>query len=37
MSSENKRVVYVLVCLIVLLLWITQGSFEAIESPYTGF
>ena len=36
-SLTGRRVVYVLCCVVVLLLWFKLGIFEAIEAPYVGF
>jgi hypothetical protein len=36
-TPSARRILYVLICAIVLVLWIRLGIFEAIEAPYVGF
>lgn len=37
MTPLTRRVLYVLICALMLFLWIQVGNFEAIEAPYVGF
>jgi hypothetical protein len=37
MSIDLRRLAYIAVCAIVLLLWIWFGHFDSIEAPYVGF
>jgi len=37
MTPSARRRRYILMCVIVLVLWIWLGNFEAIEAPYVRF
>lgn len=37
MHTRLRRILYVVVCVVVLTLWIEFGRFEAIELPYVEF
>ncbi len=37
MKSSFRRRVYLLVCMLVLVLWLRLGGFDAIEAPYVRF
>ena len=34
---ERKRLIYILSCCTVLVLWLIFGTFEAAEAPYVRF
>lgn len=37
MHPRVRRILYLVVCVVVLTLWIQFGRFEAIEVPYVQF
>lgn len=37
MTPSARRLFYIVICIIVLVLWIRFGNFEAIEAPYVRF
>ncbi len=37
MTPERRRLCYIVVCAIIVVLWIWLGNFEAIEAPYVRF
>jgi hypothetical protein len=37
MTLPSRRRWYILTCVILLMLWIWLGHFEAVEAPYVQF
>lgn len=35
--ARVRRLVYVAVLVLVLVLWLATGQFDAVEAPYVGF
>lgn len=37
MTTVTRRRLYLIACVVILVLWIAFGNFEAIEAPYVRF